>query len=98
MKMVLATGEPKHCTYRIRHKDGSWRWHHTAGSLVKDRQGRPAYFVGIAEDVTERMHAEQELRDYAKSLEAANRTIQEAKKGRRCRQSGQERIPGKHEP
>ena len=72
-------GEPQHRTYRVRHKNGSWRWHHTAGSLVNDRQGRPAYFVGVAEDVTERIHAEQELRDYASSLEAANRTIQEGK-------------------
>ena len=80
IKSVLATGAPQHRTYRIRHKDGSWRWHHTAGSLVKDGQGRPAYFVGIAEDVTERIRAEQELRDYANSLEAANRTIEEEKK------------------
>ena len=80
IKRCLATGEPQHGTYRIRHKDGSWRWHHTAGSLVKDRQGRPAYFVGMAQDVTERLRAEQELRDYANSLQAANRTIQEAQK------------------
>ena len=79
IQRLLATGEPQHRTYRVRHKNGSWRWHHTAGSLVNDRQGRPAYFVGVAEDVTERIHAEQELRDYASSLEAANRTIQEGK-------------------
>ncbi len=78
MKSVLATGEPQRRTYRIRHKDGNWRWHRTAGSLVRDGQGRPAYFVGVAEDVTERRNAEQELRDYASSLEVANRTIQAA--------------------
>ena len=59
---VLATREPQHGTYRIRHKDGSWRWHHTAGSLVKDRQGSPADFVGVAEDVTERLRAEEMVR------------------------------------
>jgi len=80
IKTVLATGEPQHRTYRIRHKNGSWRWHHTAGSLVKDRQGRPAYFVGVVEDVTERISAEQKLLDYANSLKIANRTIQEAQK------------------
>ena len=36
--------------------------------------------MGVAEDVTERIRAEQELRDYANSLEAANRTIEEEKK------------------
>ena len=78
IKKCLATGEPQQGTYRIRHKDGHWRWHRTAGSLVKDGQGRPAYFVGMAEDVTERLRNEQELRDYAKSLETANRKTQEA--------------------
>ena len=82
IKKCLATGEPQQGTYRIRHKDGHWRWHRTAGSLVKDGQGRPAYFVGMAEDVTERLRNEQELRDYAKSLETANRKTQEAMYGR----------------
>ena len=79
LKRVLATGEPQHRTYRIRHKDGNWRWHRTAGSLVKDSQGRPAYFVGVAEDVTEQMRAEEScgknphLTTLAKkALEAAN--------------------------
>ena len=80
MTKGLVTGEPEHRTYRIRHKDGSWRWHRTAGSLVKDRDGRPAYFVGVAEDVTERMRAEQGLREYANSLEAAKHTIEETRK------------------
>jgi len=80
IQTTLLTGKPQHRTYRIRHKDGSWRWHHSAGSLVKDKQGRPVSFVGVAEDVTERMRAEQELRDYASSLEAANKAIQAGKK------------------
>ena len=80
MAKGLVTGEPEHRTYRIRHKDGSWRWHRTAGSLVKDRDGHPAYFVGVTEDVTERIRAEQGLREYANSLDAANHTIQETRK------------------
>ena len=58
----LATGRPQRCTYRIRHKDGSWRWHRTAGSLVKDGQGQPTCFVGVAEDVTDRKRAADLLR------------------------------------
>lgn len=74
---ALATGKPQQGTYRIRHKDGSWRWHHTSGSLAKDKQGRPSYFIGVAEDVTEWKRAAEELLNHAKSLEAANRKIQE---------------------
>ena len=62
IKRVLATGEPQHGTYRIRHKDGSWRWHHSVGALIKDHQGRPAGFVGVAEDVTDRKRAEEMVR------------------------------------
>jgi PAS domain S-box-containing protein len=62
IERALTMGEPQHITYRIRHKDGSWRWHHTAGSLVKDRQGVPAYIIGVAEDVSERRLAEEALR------------------------------------
>ena len=62
LKIIVTTGERQDRTYRIRHKDGSWRWHHTVGSLVRDRQGQPAYFVGVAEDATERLRAEEMLR------------------------------------
>ena len=62
LKRILATGTPQDATYRIRHKDGSWRCHHSVGSLVKDRSGHPAGFVGVAEDVTERLYAEEMLR------------------------------------
>ena len=40
--------------YRIRHKDGSWRWHRTAGSVIRDGQGNPTSYVGVAEDITAR--------------------------------------------
>ena len=59
---ILVTGEPQHAKYRIRHKNGSWRLHESDGSLVKDSQGRPAYIVGVAEDVTDRGLAEEALR------------------------------------
>ena len=53
IERVLATGETQHGMYRIRHKDGNWRWHHSVGSLIKDPQGRPVGLVGVAEDVTD---------------------------------------------
>ena len=62
VQRVLTTGQPHDGTHRVRHKDGSWRWHHSVGSLVKNQQGKPAYFVGVAEDITERLRAEEMLR------------------------------------
>ena len=67
---VAISGEPQHGTYRIRHKDGNWRWHRSLVSLIKESQGHPAYFVGVAEDVTEQMWAEEMLRQSHDELQA----------------------------
>ena len=72
IERILATGEAQHGTYRIRHKDGNWRWHHSVGSLIKDPQGRPVGLVGVAEDVTERKRAEERQARMLKRLESVN--------------------------
>jgi PAS domain S-box-containing protein len=38
--------------YRLRHKDGSYRWIHTRGSVVCDPRGHPCRLVGINLDIT----------------------------------------------
>ncbi|MDY0152423.1 MAG: PAS domain S-box protein [Candidatus Cloacimonas sp.] len=40
--------------YRIRHKDGSWRWHSTHGSPILDENGKVVSFLAIARDITEK--------------------------------------------
>ena len=70
LKRLAITVEPQRCTYRIRHKDGSWRWLRSVVSLIKASQGGPAYFVGVAEDVTEQMLAEEKLRQSHDELQA----------------------------
>ena len=62
LKRVVVTGKPLPGTYRVRHKDGSWRWHRSLVALITDAQGHPASFVGVAEDITERLIAEEMLR------------------------------------
>ena len=62
LKMATITGEPQHDRYRVRHNDGSWRWHRSVVSLIKESQSHPAYFVGVAEDVTEQLLADEMLR------------------------------------
>lgn len=48
--------------YRIVLPDGSIRWLHDRGYPIPDESGRPSRVAGIAEDVTERVLAEQALR------------------------------------
>jgi two-component system, cell cycle sensor histidine kinase and response regulator CckA len=48
--------------YRILKRNGDVRWIHDRGVPVADGTGAVVYLAGIAEDVTERMAAEAELR------------------------------------
>jgi PAS domain S-box-containing protein len=58
---VMRTGQPQRgVEYRVRRRDGTWRWHASVGAPVKDEQGQPLYFVGVAQDITERKQTERE--------------------------------------
>ena len=47
--------------HRIRHRDGSWRWHLERGISVHDDSGRAYRMVGTNTDITERKQAEDAL-------------------------------------
>ncbi|MHB8679354.1 MAG: PAS domain S-box protein [Rudaea sp.] len=49
--------------FRMRHKDGSWRWILTNASLRRDEQGQPAHVLGAHIDITDRKLAELVLRE-----------------------------------
>lgn len=48
-------------TYRMQHKDQSYRWIRSRGRLIKDSQGKPIRFIGIAQDITEQRGMEVRL-------------------------------------
>ncbi len=49
--------------YRLRHRDGSWRWIQDNGRVVqRDHEGRPLRASGVHQDITERKQAEETLR------------------------------------
>jgi PAS domain S-box-containing protein len=63
-KKVLQTGQP--LTGRVesvRQADGQLRWCSTTKVPIRDDQGRATGLVGITRDITERMRAEEALRD-----------------------------------
>ena len=47
--------------YRMRHRDGHWRWVHARGKAIWDEAGRAARLVGSHRDITESKQAEAEL-------------------------------------
>jgi PAS domain S-box-containing protein len=49
--------------YRMRHKDGTYRWIDDTRRLVQDAEGLPVELVGVWSDVTERKLAQDELHE-----------------------------------
>ncbi|MEH1949516.1 MAG: PAS domain S-box protein [Nostoc sp.] len=71
---ILTTGEKqKAIEYRVQHKNGSWRWHTSNSSAIKDANGNILYFVGICHDTTDRKQAEIALRESAQREALLNR-------------------------
>ena len=69
---LVSTGRQRAgAEYRVRRKDGDWRWHTSNASALKDAGGNVVSYVGISRDITERKRTEEELRrerDFAASL------------------------------
>ncbi|MEH2285250.1 MAG: PAS domain-containing protein [Nostoc sp.] len=71
---ILTTGNKQDAIeYRIQHKDGSWRWHTSNSSAIRDGNGNVLYFVGICHDTTDRKQAEISLRESAQREALLNR-------------------------
>lgn len=50
------------CEYRVRRKDGSWKWIHSRGILVeKSPTGEPLRMTGMISDITERKESEERI-------------------------------------
>ena len=66
---VTNPGSEYETRFRIRHKDGSWRWVLSRGNVMnKSILGRPT-FIGCHLDITEQMRAEQKIAEFSAVLE-----------------------------
>ncbi len=69
LKKVIETGEKQSgIEYRVLHKNGTWRWHTSSASSLKDNNGKVLYYIGIAHDITERKKFLDELAEANRHL------------------------------
>lgn len=59
--------------YRYMARDGRIVWVHDEAALVRDEEGVPQYWQGFMVDITDRKHAEDELRAAKEAAEEASR-------------------------
>jgi PAS domain S-box-containing protein len=82
LQAFLDSDETKHAReYRMRHRDGSWRWFHSSGELRRDEHGKPLRMLGCHLDVTERKRADEERQAHVwflESMDRVNRVVQGA--------------------
>lgn len=60
--------------YRIRTKEGDYRWYHDRGKITeRTKDGKPLFLAGIVFDITKQKSLEEELKKKNRRLEALNK-------------------------
>jgi PAS domain S-box-containing protein len=77
MRRAVATGRAVTATVRNYRKDGRTFWNEINISPMRDEAGRLIHFVGILQDVTNRIRTEENLREAKNLAELANRAKSE---------------------
>ncbi|MCW5314305.1 PAS domain-containing protein [Nostoc sp. KVJ3] len=65
-RIATTTEKQDAIEYRIKHKNGTWRWHTSNSSAIRDTNGNVINFVGICYDTTDRKQAEEVLTERAR--------------------------------
>jgi len=69
LREVVETGRrAQNVEYRVRHLDGSWRWHSSDAAPMRDASGAIFAYEGSTRDITERKLAEAKIREQMDEL------------------------------
>jgi len=70
---AIQSGTSYEAVHRLRRADGEYRWHHSLGEPLRDRQGRIIQWYGLSIDIDESKKAEDRLRRSEAWLSQAQR-------------------------
>lgn len=70
---MFLTGEPLKSTYRVKARDGHYVIFHCEAKMVRRKDGRPWFIHGVAFDVTELKHKEEELQQALTALQKSEK-------------------------
>jgi PAS domain S-box-containing protein len=77
----LAGVEPAYSNeFRLRHRDGTYRWIFARGALVRDALGRPVRMLGAHVDVSELREAEHRLRQAQAEVRSSQERFHQSQK------------------
>ena len=72
----IAEGDGRYdATYRMLHRDNSQRWIRSRGALIKNAQGKPVRFIGIARDITEQRATAERLKQATAVFECTHEGV-----------------------
>jgi PAS domain S-box-containing protein len=82
---AIATGQKQAgIPYRVKHQDGSWRWHTSNVSVLREADGNIPHLIGIARDISEYKQAHQALQEsearYRDKAQQLKQTLQELRR------------------
>ena len=71
-------GQPFEIEYRLRRKDGQYRWHLARATPIRDQQGRIVKWIGTSTDIHDRKQAEAEREELLAREQAARAEAEHA--------------------
>jgi PAS domain S-box-containing protein len=63
LNIVKKNLKPFDAQYRLRHKDGVYRWVHDRGNFIADGEGKAVCMIGLMQDITSIRETEKELQE-----------------------------------
>ncbi len=75
LRAHLKDGAPFDVQYRMRTKDGDFRWLRSRAAAIRDQTGKPLRMAGAVSDVTERRLLEQRLQELIQNTDEQLRAV-----------------------